>query len=107
MEYEHLKQALQGISGKDLEQRTGWYSPADKAYHSTRPIHPVELVTGAVRATQLSQSPRLLELGCGLGTATGSFAELVGQMVCLAPNPDFHGMATATCSSYPSVDVIK
>lgn len=107
MEYEHLKQALQGISGKDLEQRTRWYSPAAAAYHSTRPRYPAQLVTGAVKAAQLSQSSRLLEVGCGPGTATVSFAELGCQMVCLEPNPDFHGMAFANCSSYPSVDVIN
>lgn len=107
MEYEHLKQALQGISGKDLEQRTGWYSPAAAAYHSTRPRYPAQLVTGAVKAAQLSQSSRLLEVGCGPGTATVSFAELGCQMVCLEPNPDFYKMATANCSSYPSVDVIN
>ncbi len=28
-------------------------------------------------------------------------------MVCLEPNPDFYKMATANCSSYPSVDVIN
>ncbi len=107
MEYEHLKQAVQEISGKDLGQRKRWYSPAAEAYHSTRPRYPAELVTGAVKAAQLSQSSRLLELGCGPGTATVSFAELGCQMVCLEPNPDFHGMATANCSSYPSVDVIN
>ncbi len=107
MEYEHLKQAVQEISGKDLGQRKRWYSPAAEAYHSTRPRYPAELVTGAVKSAQLSQSSRLLELGCGPGTATVSFAELGCQMVCLEPNPDFHRMATANCSSYPSVDVIN
>lgn len=107
MEYEKLKQALHDISSKDLEQRRSWYSPAAEAYHSTRPRYPAELIEKAINAAQLSRSSRLLEVGCGPGTATVPFAELGCQMVCLEPNPDFSEMAIANCRSYPSVEVIN
>jgi hypothetical protein len=44
MEYDHLRQALQGISGRDPEQKKRWYSLAAEAYHSTRPRYPAELI---------------------------------------------------------------
>lgn len=107
MEYEKLKQALRGISSKPLEQRRSWYSPAAPAYHATRPRYPAELMEKAVNAAQLSRSARLLEVGCGPGTATVSLAEIGCRMVCIEPNPDFYEMATANCKSYPWVEVIN
>ncbi len=51
MEVEKLKQALQGISSRDLAQRTCWYSPAAEAYHSTRPGYPAELMEKAINTS--------------------------------------------------------
>jgi len=91
MDYETLKQTIKGISGKDLEQRKSWYSPAAEAYNSARPKYPTNLVGKAVNAAHLSQSSRILEVGSGPGTATVSFAELGCHIVCIEPNPDFCG----------------
>jgi protein-L-isoaspartate O-methyltransferase len=107
MDYENLKQAIKGISSKDLEQRKSWYSPAAEAYNSTRPKYPSELVGKAINVAKLSQASRILEVGSGPGTATAAFAELGCRMVCLEPNPDFCKLAIRNCSSYPSVEVIN
>jgi len=107
MDYETLKQTIKGISGKDLEQRKSWYSPAAEAYNSARPKYPTNLVGKAVNAAHLSQSSRILEVGSGPGTATVSFAELGCHIVCIEPNPDFCEMAIMNCKSYPSVEVIN
>lgn len=107
MDYETLKQTIKGISGKELEQRKSWYSPAAEAYNSTRPKYPTELVGKVVNAAQLSQSSRILEVGSGPGTATVTFAELGCHIVCIEPNPDFCEMAIMNCKSYPSVEVIN
>ena len=69
-----LRQTIKDISGKDLEQRKSWYSPAAEAYESTRPRYPSELISQAVKVAQLSSSSRILEIGSGPGTATTSFA---------------------------------
>ena len=102
-----LKQTIQDISGKDLEQRRSWYSPAAEAYNSTRPRYPRELISQVVKAAQLSSSSRILEIGSGPGTATISFAEYGCSMVCLEPNPNFSELAKMNCKSYSSVEVIN
>jgi protein-L-isoaspartate O-methyltransferase len=107
MNYKELLEAIKGIASKDLQQRKTWYSPAAEAYNSTRPKYPDELVGKAVNAAQLSSSSRVLEIGCGPGTATTSFAELGCRMVCIEPNPDFYKFANMNCKSYPSVEVIN
>ncbi|MFY8149277.1 MAG: class I SAM-dependent methyltransferase [Prochlorococcaceae cyanobacterium] len=101
-----LRQAVERIGHKDLEKRKNWYSPVAKAYNTTRPKYPRELITKVVEAAQLSATSRILELGCGPGTATTSFAELGCQMVCLEPNQVFCELARANCQSHPKVEVI-
>lgn len=107
MDYSKLKRAIKDISSRDLERRRSWYSPAALAYDSARPKYPRELVGKAIAAAQLAQSSRILEIGSGPGTATLSFAELGGRMVCIEPNPDFCELARMNCQSYPSVEVIN
>jgi SAM-dependent methyltransferase len=107
MDEASLRQALQAISGKDLSLRKAWYSPVAEAYQATRPSYPSELVGRAVSAAKLSSSSGILELGCGPGKATVSFAALGCAMVCLEPNSDFCAMARQNCKAYPSVQMIN
>jgi SAM-dependent methyltransferase len=107
MDEASLRQALQAISGKDLALRKAWYSPVAEAYQATRPSYPSALVGRAISAAKLSSSSRILELGCGPGTATVSFAALGCAMVCLEPNSDFCAMARQNCKACPSVQVIN
>lgn len=102
-----LNQALQAISGQDPELRKAWYSPVAEAYQASRPSYSSLLVGMAVRAAKLASSSRILELGCGPGTATVAFAQLGCAMVCLEPNSDFWAMARMNCQPYPSVQVIN
>jgi SAM-dependent methyltransferase len=102
-----LNQALQALSGQEPELRKAWYSPVAEAYQATRPSYPSELVGMAVSEAKLSSSSRILEIGCGPGTATVAFAQLGCPMVCLEPNPDFWAMARMNCQPYPSVQVIN
>ena len=81
-----LSQALQTISGHDPELKKAWYSPVAEAYQATRPSYPSDLIDKAIKAAKLSSSSRILELGCGPGTATVAFAQLGCPMVCLEPN---------------------
>ena len=107
MDSKELKQVVNGIASTDLEQRRDWYSPSAEAYNATRPNYPTELIGRAINAARLSQPSRILEIGCGPGTATSSFAELGCPMVCIEPNPDFCKLARMNCQSHPSVEVIN
>jgi len=102
-----LSQALHAISDKDLALRKAWYSPVAEVYQATRPCYPSELIGKAIRSAKLSSPSRILELGCGPGTATVAFAQLGCPMVFLEPNSDFWAMARMNCQPYPSVQVIN
>ncbi|PZD73263.1 putative methyltransferase [Acaryochloris thomasi RCC1774] len=99
------EQADKQYSNKDLEQRRTWYSPAAEAYNKARPHYPKALINRVVELTQLTDNARILEIGCGPGTATVAFAEFDFSMVCLEPNPDFCTIAQKNCAEYPKVKI--
>jgi SAM-dependent methyltransferase len=101
------QQEIRAFSGQSLEQRKGWYSPAAKAYDAVRPKYPEALVRRAIDVAGLSATSRMLEVGCGPGTATTAFARLDCPMVCLEPNPDFFALARRHCLSFPAVELIQ
>ncbi len=101
------KQMIRDISGKDLEQRKQWYSPAAAAYAAARPTYPEALIRRAIDSAGLSARSRLLEVGCGPGTATTAFAQLGCPMVCLEPNPDQIALARHHCREFPAVALIQ
>lgn len=101
-----LKQILQTeCHGKDLEQRKRWYSPAAEAYNQVRPRYPQWVIDQVINIAQLSTDSKLLEVGCGPGTATTSFATGGCSMLCLEPNPDFYRLAQKNCASYPKIEL--
>jgi protein-L-isoaspartate O-methyltransferase len=100
-----LAQEIRSCSDRDLEERKHWYSPAAEAYNRARPHYPPELVQQVIEIAQLSAESTLLEVGCGPGTATVSFAKLNCSITCLEPNPDFCAIAQQNCSSCPKVKI--
>jgi SAM-dependent methyltransferase len=103
MEYKKLREDIRTYSSQDLEQRKRWYSPAAVAYNQARPRYPKEVIDQVVAIAQLSSTSTVLEVGCGPGTATVSFAPLGCSMLCLEPNPDFYLLAQQNCAAYPNV----
>lgn len=102
---EDLKKTIISYSSRDLEQRKNWYSPAAEAYNKARPRYPQNLIRQVVEVAQLSAKSKILEVGCGPGTATVAFAQLGYSMICLEPNPDFFRLAKHNCQSYPNVEI--
>jgi SAM-dependent methyltransferase len=102
---EDLTKTIISYSSKDLEQRKNWYSPAAEAYNQARPRYPQNLIHQVVEVAHLSTDSKVLELGCGPGTATVAFAQLGYSMICLEPNPNFFQLAQQNCQSYPNVEI--
>ncbi|ALF54500.1 methyltransferase [Nostoc piscinale CENA21] len=102
---ENLKQTIASFAKKDLEVRKNWYSPAAEAYNKARPRYPQDFIEQVIQISQLTKDSRILEVGCGPGTATISFAQLGYSMLCLEPNPDFYELAQQNCLSYPNVEI--
>ncbi|MGK7912754.1 MAG: class I SAM-dependent methyltransferase [Synechococcus sp.] len=102
-----LTEAIRQFSGRELEQRKHWYSSAAEAYDRARPTYPPELIAKLTAQTDLSAQSKLLEVGCGPGTATRAFAPLNLEMVCLEPNPSFVQLARHNCQQYPNVAIAQ
>ncbi len=97
----------QYMSEYTLEQRKSWYSNAADAYNKTRPRYPQEVISRVIELTQLSPNTNILELGCGPGTATTSFAKLGFSMTCLEPSSEACEIARQNCIQYPNVEIIN
>ncbi len=96
----------QYINESTLEQKKSWYSNAADAYNRTRPRYPDEIISRVIELAQLPLNPNILELGCGPGTATTSFAKL-GSMTCLEPSLEACEIARKNCTNYPNVEIIN
>ena len=81
----------------NLKQKSNWYSQVVDAYNRTRPRYPQKLVNRAVEIAQLFANARILEIGCGTGTATTAFVELGFSMVCVEPNSEACQIACRNC----------
>jgi cyclopropane fatty-acyl-phospholipid synthase-like methyltransferase len=97
----------QYINEYTLEQRKSWYSNAADAYNRTRPRYPQAIISRVVELTNLSPDSNILELGCGPGTATTSFAKFGCSMTCLEPSLEACEIARQNCIQYPNVEIIN
>lgn len=88
-----------------LEQRKSWYSAVAEAYNKVRPRYSQQLIDRAVELAGLPQGAIALEIGCGPGNATVSFAQRGFSMVCLEPSIEAYQFATRNCAQYSKVQV--
>jgi SAM-dependent methyltransferase len=88
------------LSHKALADRKNWYSPAAQDYGLARPPYLIAVIQRVTALAGLTDRSAMLEIGCGLGTATVDFAPLVGSIDCLEPNPDFYQLAQANCAAH-------
>lgn len=88
-----------------VEQKKSWYSDVADAYNRARPRYPMQLVSRVVELAELDRDAIILEVGCGPGTATTSFAQLGFSMLCLEPSLAACELARQNCAQYPKVEV--
>jgi len=94
-------------SDRALDERKRWYSSVAEAYNRVRPRYAEVWIDRVVAIAQLPPKARLLEIGCGPGTATVAFAERGYSMVCLEPSEGGYQCALQNCKSYPRVNVVN
>lgn len=87
------------------QQRKNWYSEVADAYNQARPRYSKELINRAVELAQLPKNATILEVGCGPGTATTTFAEMGFPIICLEPSQEASLLAKQNCVNYPNVEV--
>jgi len=90
-------------SGRPLETRASWYAPAALSYSRGRPGYPDSVVAGVVEKTGIDATSHLVEIGCGPGVATLSFAALGCAVDCVEPNAAFVQIARQRLRKYPKV----
>jgi SAM-dependent methyltransferase len=105
MEYEQLKQSIVELANKDLQVRKNWYSNAAIAYDRARPKYPQQLIDRVIEIADINPNSTILEVGCGPGTATLSFAPLGCSTICLEPNLDFYKLVRHNCRAYANVEI--
>lgn len=94
-----------GADAYPLEQRKSWYSTVAAAYNKVRPRYSQQLSDRVVELAGLSKDASILELGCGPGNATLSFAPRGFAMICLEPSQEAYQFATQNCAQYPYVEI--
>lgn len=105
MNYEQFQEELKKSYRKDLSERKTWYSDVAEAYNQVRPRYPQALINRAVELAQLPAKATILEVGCGPGNATLSWAQLGFSMLCLEPSLEACRIARQNCQLYPSVEI--
>ena len=94
-----------GADAYPFEQRKSWYSSVAEAYNQIRPRYPQALITRIIELTQLPPSAAILELGCGPGNATVTFAQKGYKLVCIEPSMAACQLAKQNCATYPQVEI--
>ncbi len=102
-----LETELKAYHSRDLEQRKRWYASVANDYDRARPNYPEALIDRALDWAKLPANAGLLEIGCGPGKATVSFAKRGFPIVCLEPNQVFCQLARQNCAPYANVEILN
>jgi protein-L-isoaspartate O-methyltransferase len=102
-----FRKQLEAIYAQSLETKKSWYSEVAIAYHQTRPRYPTQMMERVVDLAQLSPNAPILEIGCGPGIATATFAELGFSVVAIEPSQEASALAKENCQNYSNVKIIN
>lgn len=75
-------------------------------YDRHRPGYSEELVDRVIGYAQLPPEGRILEVGCGTGQATASFARRGYRMLCLEPSPQMAVLAQANLEEFARLEIV-
>ena len=83
------------------------FNTAAVLYEDIRPCYPEELIRDVINLSELNNHARILEVGCGTGKATQSFAERGYEIVCLDIGADLIAVAKEKLSGFPNVSFVE
>jgi SAM-dependent methyltransferase len=89
-----------------VTERRLCFDEVAELYDRARPGYPSKLVADVVALGGLGTGARILEIGCGTGQATRSFASLGFHVRCLEPGPALARIARERLASFPHVEVV-
>lgn len=98
---------LQDYGKQSLESRRYWYSAVAASYDRVRPRYGHQLLNEALGLAAIANHSRLLEIGCGPGTATVDLARKGLQITALEPGQAAYALAQEHCAPFPLVSVVN
>ncbi len=88
-----------------FEPRTN-YNAVAEVYDRARPSYPDELIDDVLAYAEAPAGARALEIGCGTGQATGSFAARGLELLGLEPAPALAEIARQRLSAHDRVKIV-
>ncbi len=89
-----------------MEQRFAFDEIAN-VYRAARPDYPEALIEDIVSYADLKGSDKILEIGCGTGQATKSFAKRGFPIVAMDPGPEMLRRAREELADFSSVEFLE
>jgi trans-aconitate methyltransferase len=83
------------------------FNTAATLYEEVRPGYSEKLIRDVVDLSGLNDHSRILEVGCGTGKATQSFAERGYELVCLDIGADLIAVAKEKLKAFPNVTFVR
>jgi SAM-dependent methyltransferase len=83
------------------------YDAEAESYNLGRPGYPKPVIDECVRLANLGPESRILEIGCGSGQATRSFATRGFRITCLEPGANLARLARKNLSAFPRVEILE
>jgi SAM-dependent methyltransferase len=91
---------------QSMEQRFTFDQVAS-VYRDSRPDYPEALIDDVVSYAKLKPNDAVLEVGCGTGQATKSFATRGLQILAIDPGPEMVRAALEALANFPNVELIE
>ena len=82
------------------------FDKAFREYDEVRPGYPKELIEDIIQISGIRKGGKILEVGCGTGQATVSFAGLGYSMLCLDIGRKLVEVAREKCKDFPNVEIL-
>jgi trans-aconitate methyltransferase len=89
-----------------MEQRFAFDQIAD-VYKAARPDYPEALIEDVVSYAGLKQDDKILEIGCGTGQATKSFAKRNFAILAIDPGPEMLRGARESLAGFNNVEFLE
>jgi protein-L-isoaspartate O-methyltransferase len=89
------------------EQRKSWYGSVAQTYDRVRPKYTPEFLGRVIEVAKIPTTGKILEIGCGPGTATIGLAQMGLSIVALEPSLETYNVACQNLAAYPNVEIIN
>jgi SAM-dependent methyltransferase len=91
----------------ESSQRERWYGAVAPAYDRVRPKYAPAFLERAIEVAAIPAAGKILEVGCGPGTATVSLARSGFSVIALEPSLAACEVAHQNVAAYPNVEIIN